>query len=393
LIVGAGLGGLTAELALRRAGFEVMVLEQATALGEVGAGIQLGPNAVRVLHALGLADELASFAVLPTHRTRYSWQSGEVIRSVPLAEAARERFGYPYYHAHRADLHAALVAALGADGIELGCKCIGYATSDDGVTARLENGGTELGDVLIGADGIHSLVRAQLIGPDRPRFTGNMAWRGLAPAECVADLEVPRVAANWWGPHQHFVHYYVSGGRYLNWVGVVPGDGSEIESWSARGEVADALRDFEGWHPRITGIIGATDTVSKWALYDRDPLPTWSRGRVTLLGDAAHPMLPFMAQGAAQCIEDGMILSRCLVGRAGDPAAALRLYEEMRRERTARTQLGSRRNAELFHAADPDAVRRRDASIQADAVSDRHGYATDENWLFSYDAVNAPLTS
>ncbi len=389
LIVGAGIGGLGAANALARAGIETVVLEQAKALGEVGAGVQLGPNATRVLQAMDLLEPLQRKAVTPEAQIAYSFDTGETLRHVAFADALKRTFGFPYLHMYRPDLLEVLAAGFNGE-LRLGAAVAAIEEEAGRVGARLQSGEMVWGDVLVGADGIHSVVRRHLHGDVAARFSGYMAWRGLCPGDAGRRMGVPVVSANWWGPGAHFVHYYVAGGRYLNWVGVTPHDGSAVESWTAKGEIADALQDYAGWNERVLDIVRATPSAMKWALHDRDPLPFWSRDRVTLLGDAAHPMLPFMAQGAAQSIEDGYVLRRCLEAEA-DPVAALRRYQANRLERTAWVQGGSRKNETLFHLADPEAVRARNARIQAEVDSNPEAVQPDQSRLFGYDPVNDAL--
>jgi salicylate hydroxylase len=384
LVVGAGIGGLTAAIALRRAGFDVRVFEQARELRAVGAGLQLSPNAVKVLHGLGLAEPLRAVAVMPAMLDSRAWDTGEVIGSRVAGEAMVTAFGAPYYHIHRADLHAVLLDALGDVPVRLGSRCDGVEQNADGVIVRFADGHHERGDVVVGADGIHSAVREQLFGAESPRFAGLVAWRGVAPAKRVAWTGLPRHGHNFWGPGQHFVCYYVSGGRQVNWVGVVTSDEWRHESWSTVGDKQQALAAFRGWHAQVSALIEATDQVFLWALYDRDPLPAWSRGRATLLGDAAHAMLPMMAQGAAQSIEDGYVLTRCLQSFPDVPRA-LAEYERRRKERTSRLQQQSRDNERLFHLAGPELVHERNARIRAEPTGTLPAYA----WVYNYDVEEA----
>jgi salicylate hydroxylase len=386
LIVGAGIGGLGAANALVRSGFRVTVIEQAKSLGEVGAGVQLGPNATRVFAAMGLLDALLEKSVTPKAQIAYSFDTGQELRNVTFAEKLKQTFGFPYLHVYRPDLLEVL--ANGCDiQINLGCHVETVFEEDGRAGVRLTSGEEIWADAVIGCDGIHSVVRSYLHGDLAARFSGNMAWRGLCSGDIGRELGVPLVSANWWGPERHFVHYYVAGGRYLNWVGIAPHDGSAIESWSAKGEISDANRDFSMFHERVQNIIRNTSSTMKWALHDRDPLPFWSKGRVTLLGDAAHPMLPFMAQGAAQSIEDGFILRRCLECEE-DTASALLRYERNRLERTAWVQLGSRKNETLFHLSDPTKVKIRNARLQEEVDNNVQQVQPDQSRLFGYDPVN-----
>jgi salicylate hydroxylase len=385
-VVGAGIGGLSAALSLLRAGFDVHVFEQAPALGEVGAGVQVSPNASRVLHRMGLADDLARTGVRPVALHQRRWQDGRTLLRTPLAESLESAFGFPYYQMHRADLLAALAAAVPAERIHLGHRLV--ALTDDGrqVEAEFASGTRRRFDVLVGADGIHSTVRHLLFGADRPRFTGCVAYRGLVPADRLRHLDLEVSAQVWMGPGRHFVHYFVRQRRLVNFVAVVERDTWNGESWTDRGEVADAVRAFDGWHPQVSAILSAVDETFLWALHDRPPLERWSAGRVTLLGDACHPMLPFMAQGAAQAIEDGAALAALLRRSASDVPEALRRYEALRRPRTARLQAMSTQNKTRFHLPDGAAQRERDTTMAAGGTDWSFGAVA---WLYGHDATQA----
>lgn len=351
-VVGGGIGGLTSALCLARRGHRVHLLEQASAFVEAGAGIQLSPNATKVLLQLGLGDLLAAVCVQPEATHIRNWRSGRQISQTPLGKTAQTRYGAPYYHVHRGDLIKLLADAAESEpniDIQLGTRLEDFSQSDDRVTLTAE-GQSQRWDVMVGADGIHSLVRAKLWGEQQADFTGNMAWRMLVPIEGLpSEMAVPKTSV-WWGPGKHFVHYLVSGGRYMNCVCVVETDTWHAESWTESGSVAQLRADFGGWHEDIQTLLAQADesTLFKWGLFDRPPMDSWSQGRVTLLGDACHPTLPFMAQGAAMAIEDAVILANCLTGQT-DVARALQRYAQLRRSRTARIQRGSRRNAKVFH--------------------------------------------
>jgi salicylate hydroxylase len=385
LVVGAGIGGLAAAICARRLGLDVTVYEQADELREVGAGIQLAPNATRILHGLGLAEPLARVAARPAAAVLRRWDDGRQLWSQPLGDAIEGRFGAPYYHLYRPDLLAVLGAALPADAVRLGHRVVAIEDGPAGIALRFADGAGAEGDAVVGADGIHSVVRARAMGADAPRFSGSIAYRGLVPADRVADLRLPVVSNTWLGPERHFVHYFVAAARLLNWVAIVPGRGWQVESWSATGEIADALAEFAGWHGQVRAIIGAADRTHRWALYDREPLPRWTAGRATLLGDAAHAMLPFLAQGACQAIEDAVVLARCLTAAA--PAtvpAALARYEAIRKPRASRVQAGSRGNATTYHLPDGPAQRERDAAYTASMAVDPFAA---RGWLFEHDAA------
>ena len=390
LIAGGGIGGLTAALCLAKAGFEVALFEQAAEFGEIGAGIQLSPNCTRVLHHLGLEPALRACAFLPEGTEFRAWKSGKVIGTSPLGRTVRDRYGFPYYHIHRGDLLRVLVeAAEGSSAIELNSACAvtgfeqhGRVRIAVGGASGIDGDAVHDGDALIGADGIHSAIRAQLFGEASPRFTGNVAWRALVPAERLPAGLVRPMSTAWWGPHKHFVHYYLRSGTLVNCVCVVEKTGWEVESWTERGDFEELKRDFAGWHEDIQTLIDNTDRSSlhKWALHDRAPMARWGEGAVTLLGDACHPTLPFMAQGAAMAIEDAAVLAGCLAAADAVPAG-LQRYEDLRRKRTARIQSGSRRNAQLFHLTGIKAWLRNQAARRA-------GGRTMDG-LFRYDALEA----
>ncbi len=359
------------------------VFEAAPAFGEIGAGIQLSPNCNRVLHRLGLAEALEAVAFLPVAGQMRDWSSGETIYENELGEGLRRRYGYPYYHIHRADLIGVLAKAAAAEpriALYAGAEVGGIGQSAGGVSVAA-GGARYRGRALVGADGIHSAVRAFLFGPESPAFTGTVAWRGLVPASRLPEGFVRPVSSNWLGPGGHVVHYYVRRGDLVNCVCVVEKQGWERESWTERGDRGELRRDFAGWHDGIQRLIDAMDPDAcyKWALFDRPPMPRWGRDRVTLLGDACHATLPFMAQGAAMAIEDGAVLAGCLAA-GGDTAASLKRYEDLRRARTARIQTGSRRNAELFHMrGEAAAERNRTLGASRSRTLD---------WLYRYDAFD-----
>ncbi len=363
IIAGGGIGGLTAALCCLQAGLTPIVLEQASAISEVGAGLQLSPNAMQVMARLGLADELIEAGFLPTHSELRFGESGKPVFRIELGQNARLRWGAPYVHIHRADLVEVLRAALEArlpGAVKLGAEVTDYAQVAGGVKVLLANGNWVEGDALIGADGIHSVIRTQMQGEDAPRFTGNMAWRFVVPvAKLDAHAPAP-TAIVWVGRGRHGVTYLLRSGQLANFVGVVeqePGAAQHFsESWRQSGRREEALRDFAGWHPTITTLIENAETLFRWALYDRAPLPYWSRGRVTLLGDACHPMLPFMAQGAAMAIEDAWVLAEELSSaKAGHQSAedALTSYQNFRMPRASKVQAASAANARTFHKRAP----------------------------------------
>ena len=382
LIVGAGIGGLTAALALRQAGFDAHVYEQARVLREVGAGVAISPNAVKVLHGLGLTAALRTVGVVSDSMDSRDWQTGALLGRVPLAEASVERWGAPFYHLHRADLHDALRAALGDQHITLGARCVAVEQPTSTVELRFADDGEATGDLLIGADGIHSVVRDHVAGPDRPIWSRQISWRGLAPAMVGHELGLEVRHHSFWGPRTQFVCFYVSAGRLVNWVGNTQNDdGWHEESWSARGDREEVLRLFAGWHPQVRALIAETEQVFKWALFDRPPLDTWTRRRVALLGDAAHPMLPYMAQGASQSIEDAFVLAGCLAADQDHPQRAIEAYAARRRERTAAVQNASRDASRVVRLTDSEEVQARNARLAESPEAPVARF----DWIWSYD--------
>lgn len=385
-VVGGGIGGLTAALCLARAGHNVQVFEQTDESVATGAGIQVSPNAARVLHHLGLQDALMTKGFLPKATQMRSWRSGRVISETTLGDVALERYGAPYYHIHRADLMDMLVSAVSAEPtIRLNVSSRITNFSQDATGVRLVAGEHEHQvDLLIGADGIHSSVRACLWGDQQADFTGNVAWRMLVPVNRLPEGLIAPNATVWWGPGKHFVHYLVKGGDYVNCVCVVEKAEWQAESWVAAGSMSELQADFAGWHDTIQQLLDQTDdgTLFKWGLFDRAPMQTWGIGRVSLLGDACHPTLPFMAQGAAMAIEDAAVLANCFSNGA-DVVAALRRYEDLRKARTAGVQRGSRRNATVFHLSGLKAwLRDRAASKAGKHSMDR---------LYRYDPLTVGL--
>jgi salicylate hydroxylase len=382
-VVGGGIGGIAAALSLLQAGFDVHVYERAGAVSEVGAGIQVSPNASRILHRFGLADDLARMGVRPLAWHQRRWDDGRTLLHAQLGDAVVEAFGFPHYQMHRADLLGTLLGALPPERLHVGHLLTGLVDHGDRVQATFANGTTVEAELLVGADGIHSTVRELLFGPQDPVFTGCAAYRGLVPAERLRHLDLEVTAQIWMGPDAHFVHYFVQRRRLVNFVAIVEQDSWTRESWTDPGDPADAIAAFGGWHPQLHEILGAVDETFIWALFDRPPLPEWSRGRVTLLGDACHPMLPFMAQGAAQALEDGATLTACLT-HATDIGEALRRYEALRLPRATRIQALSTENKTRFHLPDGERQRERDAAM-AGGGTDFAIKAVE--WIYAHDAA------
>ncbi|MEO1660201.1 MAG: FAD-dependent monooxygenase [Pseudomonadota bacterium] len=355
IIIGGGIGGLTAALSFHAFGWKVALIERAPELGEIGAGIQISPNGMKVFRALGIEDEVRENAFEPEALEMRFGRSGRQIFQIKAREAMISRWGAPYLHLHRADLVATLSGLLRArqpGAVQLGQVCTGYQNTGTGIIARLESGATLEGDLLVGADGIHSAIRTQMLGTDRPDFTGNTAWRATVPMAVLGDLAPPPTACVWVGAHRHAVTYRLRGGALANFVGIVESDTWTSESWTEAGAKDDVLADFAGWHPIITNLIERAETHFRWALFDRKPLGQWIDGRAVLMGDACHPTLPFQAQGAVMAIEDGYLLAK-LCSDMDDLPDALSTYFDTRLPRTSQVQAASRSNAKLFHKHTP----------------------------------------
>jgi len=356
-IVGAGIGGMTAAIALRAAGHRVTVFEQAARFSRIGADINLTPNAVHALDRLDVGDALRASAAQPTHRISRMWDTGEETSRIEMRDAALEKYGAPQLTIHRADLLKALQEKLPADCFRMGRKASGLADDADGAFARFETGEEDRFDLVIGADGIHSAIRTALFGPEHPEFTGLVSYRGTYPRARTPDLPNLDAFTKWWGPtpDRQVVVFPLSRGEEIFVFATTGQKDWTEESWTAPGDVAELRAAYSDFHPEARALIDALDEVTRSALYVRDPMPRWSRERVTLLGDAAHPMTPFMAQGACMAIEDAVVLSRALEGveTAGIPEA-LERYEAARKERTAKVQIASRGNEWLKQGGNAD---------------------------------------
>ena len=387
LIAGAGLGGLTAAACLLKRGFRVHIFEQAAKLGEVGAGVQQSANAVKVLYDLGLRDALDRVGVKPNEYEFRRFDTGELLHRIPFAQAHERNHGAPYYHLHRADFHQILldkVRSLDANCITLNTKVTAFSENPGGVTFKLSDGSTAAGDVGLGADGIKSAVRAQIVGETRAEYTGYVAWRVTVPREKLPRDFMDLVGTVWCGPKNHCVVYWLRRGELLNFVGCPEDPSWDEESWTQRRPWEELKSAYAGWHPKIQTLIDAAerDQCYRWSLFDRKPIRNWSTERVTMLGDAAHPTLPFIAQGACMAIEDGAVLARALEGAASVPAA-LDLYQLARVERCARVVTESAEHGTLYHI--------KDASQMKKAFADRNIARERAQWLFNYDPLRVPL--
>jgi salicylate hydroxylase len=390
LIAGAGIGGLTAALALLKRGIDVDVYEQAAELKEVGAGVQLSANGTRVLQLLGVGDTLRALSCEAVGKEVRLWSTGETWKLFDLGAESIARYGHPYLTVYRPDLLAVLAEAVRRekpDAIRLGTKVTGFTQSSQKVELDFEKKKFS-GDALIGSDGVHSTIRQALFGADKPAFTGNIAWRGIAPMEKLPSRMARMVGTNWIGPGGHIVHYPLRGGKLMNFVGMRERSDWQIESWSTRGTIEEVLADFRGWNEDVQALIRSLSTPYKWAMMVREPMPKWSVGRVTLLGDACHSMLPMLAQGAVMAIEDGYIVARCLA-EAPDVPAALSRYEAARRERTRKVVEGSAANAKRFH--NPQLADPAEAKEYVDREWDPARIAERYEWLFRYDVTQVPV--
>lgn len=366
-IVGAGMGGMAVAATLLQAGFDIQVYEQASRFGRIGAGIQMLPNSMKVLRGIGVEERLRQVAFMPHSHLNRVWDTGEVKRELPMPE---DLYGAPFLCMHRADLHDALSSAVPMERIQLNKKLVGLDQAGGPVTLRFADGTTAKADAVIGADGVHSVVRGIIVGPDAPIHRGRIAYRAVFDSSLMPSGITPS-RTKWWGPDRHIVIYYTRADRSeLYFVTSVPeaADWVTPESWSAKGDVRELRRAYEGFHPEVRMVLDACPDCHKWAILEREPLPSWSQGRVVLLGDACHPMTPYMAQGAATSIEDAAVLARCLADMRGtDIEGAFRRYEAHRKPRTSRIQAISSANTWMSGGND------------------------DTSWLYGYDAWNAPL--
>jgi salicylate hydroxylase len=382
-VVGGGIGGLAAAAFLHRAGLNATVYEQAGEISEIGAGLVVAPNAVRLLRRLGRIELFQKTAVpLEVGWEFRRWQDGRVLFSQRMGAECERLYGEWCYTAHRADLLDTLLSAVPDPGPRLGARCVRVRRHGGQVMLSFADGSTATADVVIGADGTHSVVRQAVLNgeaPGPPRFSGVCAYRCLVPADRAPEFALRPVQTLWLGPGHHFVHYPISAGRYVNLVAFAPAHDWRVESWTAEGRIEDLRAEFAGWDPQLTSLVAAADRTGRWALLDRDPLPRWTDGPIAVTGDAAHPMFPFLGQGAAQAIEDAAVLARCLAGDPGDPPAALRRYEALRRPRTTRVQLGSHARLHANHLPDgPEQLARDEAFADEDPLAFN-------GWIYGHD--------
>jgi 2-polyprenyl-6-methoxyphenol hydroxylase-like FAD-dependent oxidoreductase len=380
-VVGGGIGGLAAAAFLHRAGLPSVVYEQASELKEVGAGLVLAPNAVRLLRRLGAMDRLRDRAVpLDVGWEFRRWEDGRVLSSENLAGSCERLYGERTYTVHRADLADAIGTAVPRDAVRPGKRCTSVTVRGDTAVLAFADGTSAESDIVIGADGVHSTVRGAVVEPAPAAYSGICAFRAVAPADRTPEFARRRAQTLWIGPDHHLVHYPISGESAVNLVAFAPAGDYTVESWSATATVEEFLAEFAGWDPRLRELIRGAGTPGRWALLDREPLARWSHGPVTLLGDAAHPMFPFFAQGAAQSIEDAAVLARCLAQDRQAPARALQRYESFRIGRTTRLQEISHARAHVNHLPDGPEQEARDASLAGADPLVANG------WIYAYDA-------
>lgn len=385
-IVGGGIGGAAVATAMLQRGFEVRLFERASAFSEIGAGIQMTPNSVKVIRALGLYDRLLKVGFLPEATVGLNWRSGRQHFRTPMKPQFQQIYGAPYVQLHRSDLLDVLSSDLPESVTAFKKTCVAVDQVGASPVARFADGEEFEADVIVGADGVRSSVRGSLFGNDAPRYTGHMCFRALVEVGGPVDYVRPNNSI-WQGPHSHVVTYYVRGGRMVNLVAVAESSSWVEEDWNVRSSREELLAAFEGWHSNVQNVLQKVDLVYRWGLFDRDPMQHWSRGCVTLLGDAAHPMLPFLSQGAAMAIEDALVLAAALDANGSDPAGALLAYEAERKPRTSRVQLESRERGRTYHLPTPFQQARRNLEYRLRSIFMPRTSGMKANWVYSYDAT------
>ncbi|HUH88051.1 MAG TPA: FAD-dependent monooxygenase [Pusillimonas sp.] len=392
-IIGGGIGGVALAAALAQRGIQAHMFERAAEFGEVGAGIQMTPNAVKVIKALGAEAALDKVGFLPEALVGRDWDTAEEKFRIPLKADCPRLYGANFYHVHRADLHQLLADMLGDTRVTFGAQCTGVEQTDEHAIAHFADGSRFECDLIVGADGVRSVVRHDLFGADDPKFTGHMCYRAVVPFDQRPDF-VPPEAAFWLGPKSHVVTYYVNGGKAVNIVAVHETENWVEESWNTLSTREALQGDFQGWHSHIQQLFDRVTEVYRWGLFDRDPMQTWHRGRLTLLGDAAHPMLPFLSQGAAMAIEDAYVLAKALAALPNQLEKALTQYEAERLPRTSRVQLEARERGKTYHLSSKEEQAKRDAEYREQQQKDPHAGGIKANWVYAYNATDfTPVSS
>jgi salicylate hydroxylase len=390
-IAGAGIAGLTTALALLQQGFKVDVYEQASQLGEVGAGLQISPNGTKVLQSLDLEKALLPLVCQAKGKEIRMWNTGQRWKLFDLGDDCLSRFGAPYWMVHRGDLRKILLEAFNARSdkpVRLNARVVSAHSTASGAGFELQDGSQYHAFGLIAADGVHSVLREKLLGEDKAQFTGLLAWRGLVPIHAISSHLQAQVGTNWVGPGAHVITYPVRGGQLMNVVGIIEKDGWRGESWTERGTHEELLQDFGHWHEDVCELMRKIEQPFKWALLGRSPQKGWAQGSICLVGDSAHPTLPFLAQGANMAIEDAAVMARCL-SLQDTASEAFAQFENLRWQRTADIVNRSSDNAKRFHnpqLSDFDkAVDYVSAEWEPEKVRRRY------DWLFEYDALKIPL--
>ena len=387
-IIGGGIGGLTAAVAMHQQNIEVEVYEQSTQISEIGAGVSLSPNAIKAYRGLGLEAQIAAAGFESDNQLVRTWNTGNVISQVPRKGVYKKEFGAPYLSMHRADLVDMLRRQLPDRIFHLGSRCIEVETSDTGARARFADGRQIEADIIVGADGIHSAVRRSLFGHEAPRFTGSVCWRGLVPLDAFPSGLISPDLTMYMGPRSHVIHFMVRSGTVINFVAHVESDWTE-ESWTQECDRSEVMDTFAGWHEPLLLLLGSAERYYKWALYDRDPLDRWSKGRVTLLGDSAHAMLPHIGQGACMAIEDGYTLAAMIAQMPDELGEALQHYERHRLPRTRRAVLEARARGKEMHLTSKWAQLKRNVkmTLQHRIGGDKTGIQLGS--FYNYDVVAA----
>jgi salicylate hydroxylase len=402
-IIGAGIGGLTAAVAMHQRGIEVEIYEQSPQISEIGAGVSLSPNAIKAFRSLGLTREIEAIGFESDNQLVRAWNTGDVVSRVFRKGIYEKEFGAPYLSMHRADLVDMLRRQLPDHVFRLGARCAGVETRDTGAKARFADGTVVEADLIVGADGIRSTIRSSLFGEQAPRFTGSICWRGLVPLEAFPSGLISTDLTLYMGPHSHVIHFMVRGGKLINFVAHIESDKWTGDSWTQEGDRSEIMETFAGWHPPLLQLLGSSERYYKWALYDREPLDRWTKGRTTLLGDSAHAMLPHIGQGACMAIEDGYTLAALVAQLPNDLNQALHQYERLRLPRTRHAVLEARARGKEMHLTSKWAQIKRNIKIalQHRVGGDKTGLKLTE--FYEYDvaaasrlpanALNAPAQS